>query len=106
VETSKNKNLKGDTKMSKDEMISKIETLKEWETIIAEATAEAEAIKDSIKQEMLAQGTEELVAGTYTVRYTSVLSNRFDSTKFKQFYGDLYKEFTKQTASRRFSISA
>ena len=92
--------------MSKDEMIAKIEALKEWEALVEEATAEADAIRDTIKQEMLARDTEELSAGAYIVRYTSVLSNRFDTTAFKKAYGDLYKEYTKQTASRRFTISA
>ena len=92
--------------MSKNEMVAKIEALNEWEAIIADAQAEAEAIRDSIKQEMLDRDTEELVAGQYIVRWTSVLSNRFDSTAFKKVYGDLYKAFTKQVSSKRFSISA
>ena len=54
---------------------------------------------------MLRQETEELTAGTYIVRYTSVISNRFDSTTFKRLYADLYKDFTKPTSSRRFSVS-
>lgn len=91
--------------MSKNELISKIEALNEWENIIAEAQAEAEALRDSIKEEMLERETEELVVGAYIVRWTSVLSNRFDTTAFKKIYGDLYKAFTKQTSSRRFSIS-
>ena len=41
--------------MSQNEMIKKIEALNEWEAIIADAQAEAEAIRDSIKQEMLAR---------------------------------------------------
>lgn len=48
---------------------------------------------------------EELEAGAYIVRWTSVLSNRFDSSAFKKAYADLYKSFTKQVMSRRFSIS-
>ena len=55
---------------------------------------------------MMDRDTEELIAGQYIVRWTSVLSNRFDTTSFKKVYGDLYKAFTKQTASKRFSISA
>ena len=55
---------------------------------------------------MLEEGTEELEAGAYIVRWTSVLTNRFDSTAFKKIYGDLYKAFTKQVASKRFTISA
>ncbi len=91
--------------MSKNELISKIEALNEWENIIAEAQAEAEALRDSIKNEMAENDTEEMVVGTYIIRWTSVLSNRFDTTAFKKIYGDLYKAFTKQTTSRRFSIS-
>ena len=91
--------------MSKNELISKIEALNEWEALMEEAKAEAEAIRDSIKAEMLDRDTEELTAGQYIIRWTPVLSNRFDSTAFKKMYGDLYKAFTKQTASRRFSIA-
>ena len=92
--------------MSKNELVSKIEKLQEWEQLIEEAKAEAESLRDEIKQEMLRQDTEELEAGAYIIRWTSVLSNRFDTTGFKMAYGDLYKAFTKQTASKRFSISA
>ena len=92
--------------MSKNERVAKIEALNEWEAIIADAQAEAEALRDEIKAEMLDRDTEELVAGAYIVRWTSVLSNRFDTTSFKKVYGDLYKAFTKQVSSKRFSISA
>ena len=44
-------------------------------------------------------------AGQYIVRWTSVLSQRFDSTAFKKVMPDVYKSFIKQTASRRFSIN-
>ena len=91
--------------MSTKEIISKIEALTEWEAIIEEAKAEAEALRDSIKAEMMEQGTEEMVVGKYIVRWTSVLTNRFDTTGFKKAYADLYKTFTKQSNSRRFSIS-
>lgn len=92
--------------MSKNEIISKIEAIRDLEELIAEANAEAETLRDAIKQQMLATDTEELTAGQYIVRWTSVLSNRFDSTSFKKAHAELYKEFTKQTSSRRFSISA
>lgn len=91
--------------MSSIEIIGKIEELKEWETVIAEAQAEAEAIKDAIKAEMLKRDTEELEAGQYIARFTTVLSNRFDTTCFKREHAEMYKQYTKQTASRRFSIA-
>ncbi len=92
--------------MSRNELIAKIEALNEWEAVIEEAKAEAEAIRDSIKQEMLERETEEMTAGQYIVRWTSVLSNRFDTTAFKKVHGELYKAYTKQSQSRRFTISA
>ena len=92
--------------MSKNELISKIEALNEWEALMEEARCEAEAIRDSIKAEMMERDTEELAAGQYIVRWTPVLTSRFNTAEFKKHYGELYKAFTKQTASRRFTISA
>ena len=91
--------------MSQNEMISKVEQLREWEQLLEEAQAEAEALRDSIKAEMLEQGTEELQVGAYIIRWTSVLSNRFDSTAFKKEHSDLYKSCPKQVASKRFTIA-
>ena len=91
--------------MSTTEITTKIEALKDLEALIEEAKAEAEALRDDIKTEMLNRNTEELEAGQYIIRWTSVLSQRFDTTGFKKAYGDLYKEYTKQIASRRFSIA-
>lgn len=91
--------------MTKQEMVKKIEELQELEAFIEEVKAEAEAIKDTIKAEMLDRDTEELEAGAYIVRWTSVLSNRFDATAFKKTYADLYKTYTKQVSSKRFCIS-
>ena len=91
--------------MSTVEITAKIEALKDLEALIEEAKAEAETLRDEIKTEMLNRNTEEMEAGQYIIRWTSVLSQRFDTTSFKKVYGDLYKEYTKQTASRRFSIA-
>ena len=90
--------------MSTTEITSKIEALKELEALIEEAKAEAEALRDEIKTEMLNRNTEEMEAGQYIVRWTPVLSQRFDSTAFKKVMPDIYKSFTKQVSSRRFSI--
>ena len=92
--------------MSTIEITSKIEALKDLESLIEEAKAEAEALRDEIKAEMLNRDTEELEAGQYIVRWTSVLSNRFDTTAFKKVMPEVFKAYTKQVSSRRFTISA
>lgn len=90
--------------MSRNDLIAKIEALNEWEAVIEEA--EADALRDAIKAEMLERDTEELTAGQYIIRWTSVISNRFDTTAFKKVMPDVYKAYTKAVSSRRFSISA
>ena len=92
--------------MSKIELLAKIELLNKYEAMLEELKAEADKVRDSIKAEMEAREVEELIAGQYIIRWTSVLSNRFDTTGFKKAYGELYKTFTKQSASRRFTITA
>ena len=92
--------------MSTIEITTKIEALKELEALIEEAKAEAETLRDEIKTEMLNRDTEEMEAGQYIIRWTSVLSQRFDSTSFKKVLPDLYKAYTKQVSSRRFTITA
>ena len=91
--------------MSTTELTAQIESLRALEELIEEAKAEAETLRDAIKQEMIKRDTEELTAGQYIVRWTSVLSQRFDSTAFKKVMPDVYKAYTKQVASRRFTIS-
>jgi predicted phage-related endonuclease len=103
--TAIHKTPKGEIKMSANEMTTKIEALRELEELIEEAKAGAETLRDEIKGEMMARNVEELSVGQFIVRWTSILSNRFDTTGFKRAYGDLYKAYTKQTASRRFTIS-
>ena len=91
--------------MSANEMESKIAKLQEWEAIAEEAKSEAEVLRNEIKAEMLSRGTEEMEAGRYIVHWTLVLSNRFDTTSFKKEHAELYKLYTKQSTSRRFSIA-
>ena len=87
------------------ELATKIEQLQELEELMAEAKAEAEKLKDEIKDEMYKRNVEEMTVGKYIVRWTETISNRFDTTGFKKLFPSMYKDFTKEVVSRRFSIS-
>lgn len=91
--------------MSTIEIQVLIESLCTLEELIEEAKTEAEVLRDAIKAEMIKRDAEELTAGRYIVRYTNVLSQRFDSTAFKKVMPDIYKAYLKQVSSRRFTIS-
>ena len=91
--------------MSKIELLAKIELLNKYVAIVEEMKAQADTIRNEIKAEMDARELEEMIAGQYIVRYTAVLSNRFDTTAFKKVMPEIYKAYTKQVSSRRFTIS-
>ena len=91
--------------MSQNEMMNLIETMNNYDELASKVKAKADAIRSTIKEEMERQAVEELICGPYIVRYSTVLSNRFDATTFKRLYADLYKDFTKQVSSRRFTVS-
>lgn len=58
-----------------------------------------------IKNEMEEREIEVLDLGNVIVRFTSILSNRFDTANFKKLHADLYNTFIKQVTSRRFIIA-
>ena len=91
--------------MSKIELLAKIELLNKYEAMVEEMKAQADTIRNEIKAEMEAHDLEEMIAGQYIIRYTAVLSNRFDTTCFKREHAEMYKQYTKQTTSRRFSVA-
>jgi len=97
--------MKGDNTMSNNIILAKIEELKDLEAMQSELSTLIDNIKDELKAEMTERQTEELEAGQYIIRWTTILSNRFDSTAFKKVMPDVYKAYTKQVSSKRFTIS-
>ena len=92
--------------MSINNIEAEVKELKEIEAFIKELDEQAEAIKDDLKHEMNERGVEEIEAGQYIIRWTSVLTTRFDTKRFKEVFGeDLYKVYTKEINSRRFQIA-
>ena len=86
-------------------VIAEIEALHEWEAVQAEATAEVEARKDALKAILTANDLEELTAGRFIVRWTTVTTNRIDTGLLKKQLPDIAKQFTKASTSRRFTVS-
>ena len=89
--------------MSMNEMESKIRELRQLQALIDEATAEAEAIKDTIKAEM--GDADELRVGEYKVTWKAVTSSRLDTTALKKALPDVAARFMKSTTSRRFCVA-
>ena len=89
--------------MSSYELESRIRELRQLQSLIEEAQAEAEAIKDTIKAHM--GDAQELRAGEYKVTWKPVTSSRLDSKALKAAVPELVERFTKTVTSRRFCVA-
>lgn len=89
--------------MSNHELESKIRELRQLQSLIEEAQAEAESIKDTIKAHM--GDSEELRAGEYKVTWKAVKSARIDASALRKALPDVAKAFTCETITRRFCIA-
>lgn len=95
--------------MSNEILTAKIKELQELEQMQAELKAEIESIKDELKSVLIERDTEELVVNAnneiHIIRFTTVLSQRFDSTRLKKKLPEVYTAYLKQVQSKRFSIA-
>lgn len=57
-----------------------------------------------IKSVLDTAGVEEMKIGAFTVRFTNIVRNNFNTTAFKKNYLELYNAFIKQSNYRKFSI--
>ena len=89
--------------MSNHEIESKVRELRQLQSLIEEAQAEAEAIKDAIKAHMGDQ--EELRAGEYKVTWKAVKSARIDASALRKALPDVAEAFTRETTVRRFCVA-
>lgn len=89
-----------------ERMISnRIRKLKELENERGELDKQIEALKDEIKEDMDSKGLEEQQVGDYVVRFITVVTNRFDSSRLKKDHAELYSRYLKETSCRRFTVA-
>ncbi len=91
--------------MNKEELAKKIHELKSLKIMADELAAEITTIEDEIKAEMTAQDTELLIVDCYKVTWKPVTSNRIDTTALKKELPQVAERYTKQTTSKRFTVS-
>ena len=66
---------------------------------------QAEAIRNEIKADMEEKGVDEISAFGRIARWKEVISNRLDSKALKAALLDVYKQYTKPSASKRFTVA-
>lgn len=89
--------------MSSTELEGKIRELRQLQSLIDEAQAEAEAIKDALKAQMGQE--EEMRVGEYKITWKPVDTVRLDSTALRKAAPMLYDLYAKKTTVRRFCVA-
>lgn len=88
---------------SKKQLDARIDELNELQAKVNELNSMIESIKDDIKKYM--GDKEEVLTENYKVRYTKVVSTRFDSKSLEKYDPEVYKKYLTESSYRRFSIN-
>lgn len=91
--------------MSTNELTAKVKQIQELKRMSEEIAAEIETLTDAVKSEMTERNTTEMVVDCFKIRWTTVKSSRIDTTALKKELPEVAERYTKQTESKRFSIS-
>lgn len=91
--------------MSTVELNAKAATYFDLLAQIEELTAEAEAIKDTLRGVMVEQATEEMNGDGWRATWHNTTQSRFDTRRFKSEHGDLYGAYTIKTTGTRFTLN-
>lgn len=91
--------------MSERMILNRIRKLMELEEQMKSLQQQADKLKEEIKADMEAKKQVEMKVGNHVVRFKTVLTNRLDSKSLQSSLPDVYKQFVKQTESRRFTVA-
>lgn len=84
---------------------NRIKKLSELEEQILQLQGQAEAIKGELKADLEERGIDELKTTNFVIRWKEIASNRLDWKALKASFPDIYSQFVKETASRRFTVA-
>ena len=83
---------------------NRVKRLQEIEAQQKELETAAEAIRAELKADMEEKGLDELKTKKFILRWKEIISNRLDSKALKAALPDVYGQFCRSSASRRFTI--
>ena len=92
--------------MSMNDLETKVAELRELRRMQDELATEIAATEDELKAYMAANNTDTLHGPSFKITWKEVTSSRLDGKALKAAVPTIWKQFTKQTTTRRFVLSA
>lgn len=84
---------------------NRIRKLQEIEAQQKELETAADAIRAELKADLEEKGVDELKTKNFIIHWKEIISSRLDSKALKAALPDVYGQFCKTSASRRFTIA-
>ena len=82
--------------------IKKLQAIEEQQKVLS---AEADALKAEIKADLEAKGVDEIKTASFIVRWKEIISSKLDGKALKAALPEIYNQYCKELASRRFTIA-
>lgn len=79
--------------------------LQEIESQISTLQAQTEIIKLELKADLEDKGVDELKTKNFIIRWKEIISNRLDGKALKAALPEIYSQYCRESASRRFTIA-
>jgi predicted phage-related endonuclease len=91
--------------MTERQIENRVRKLKELESQRKVLEEQEKALKAEIKKDMESKGLEEMKTKNFAIRWKEIISNSLDSKALRASFPDICEQFTKQSASKRFTIA-
>lgn len=92
--------------MTDRQIKNRIQRLQELEQQIKELEMAADDLRTEIKVTMEDRQTDEIRTGGFIVRWKEIVSRRLDGTALKKALPDVWQTYSKETCSKRFTVTA
>ena len=92
--------------MTDRQLKNRLQRLQDLEQQIKTLEASADDLRAEIKATMEDRQTDELQVTGFIVRWKEVLSRRLDSTALKKALPDVWQTYSKESISKRFTVTA
>ena len=84
---------------------NRIKKLSALEEQIAQLQGQADTIKGELKADLEEKGLDELKTKNFLIRWKEIVSNRLDSKALKAAWPEIYSQYCRTSASRRFTVA-
>ena len=91
--------------MTDGQMNNRIAKLQGIEAQMKELEDQAEAIRAELKADLESKGEDEHNTGSFVIRWKEIISRRLDGKALKAALPDVFATYSRESASRRFTIA-